>query len=108
MRCVEYSTIKPMSFKKLARKMKEGNCELCMARLTNKENVNVRTLNSDVECNELVNEFVDFFGKNYQKNPDHREEWIPNLRPGETHPPVRPVIRLSPRELKELKKKLGE
>ena len=107
-RSAETPIIKPMSFKKLARVVKKGNCELFMARLTEEEHpLKVQSLNTNAKFKDMVIEFGDIFREELPEElpPSRGMDFEINLKPGES-PPVRPVIRLSSKELKELKKQL--
>ena len=103
----ETPIIKPISFKKLARVEKKGNCDLYMAILTEKEHsLKVQSLNTNAKFKDMVIVWRYFSrGITRRSSTISRNGFEINLKPGES-PPVRPVIRLSSKELKGLKNKL--
>lgn len=96
-----------MSFKKMARVLKKGNCELYMGRITESSPSTLEKVEAPNDFKDIIAEYQDIFREELPEElpPSRGMDFEINLRPGET-PPVRPVIRLSPKELKELKVQL--
>lgn len=96
-------SIKKISFKKMSSMVKKGHCELFAVRVRS----DLKNMNVSEQFTDIVEEFSDIF---LDELPDQLPPWRDvnfefNLR-SDHPPPVRPVIRLSPEELKELKKQL--
>lgn len=101
------TVFKMMSFRKLQKAIKSRNCELYAVQLTKKLVDSIREADCSPPFRELLSEFHDIFREDLPADlpPTRGMDFEINLKPGET-PPVRPVIRLSTKELKELKKQL--
>lgn len=96
--------LKRMSFKKMARVLWKGNCELYMARITECIPTHSEKVKATDDFKVILTEYENIFREDLPEElpPTRGTDFEINLKPGEP-PPVRPVIRLSPNELKELK-----
>lgn len=107
-------SIRKMSFKKMAREIRRGNCELFMARLVNngpeadQENINsVNQVKSDSRFKKLINEYADVFRQELPDELPPKRAFEFEIRTDPTQSPAsRPVIRLSYAEQQELKRQL--
>lgn len=110
------TTMNRISFKKLARELKKGKCELYMARMESTGNRgdennldSAEKVKTTKQFKHLINEYAVVFRQELPDELPPKRAFEIEIQTDPTKPPAsRPVIRLSWNKQKELKRQLDE